>query len=63
MALPRVFLGPAFVALGLIFLSLALRESLKHRGMATPARKAWLRVGVIFTVVGLFLSVFYSYSR
>ncbi len=62
-ALPAVLLGPFFVALGAIFLGLAFRDSAKNRGTATPARKAWLRVGVIFTAVGLFLYVLHTYFQ
>ena len=60
---PIALLGPFFVALGVIFLGLAVRDSVKNRGRVTPARKAWLRVGLIFTAVGVFLYVFHSYHR
>jgi hypothetical protein len=63
-----MFFSPAlvgifFIAPGITFLGLAVVESLKKVRTSTPARKAWLRVGVIFTGVGLFLYVFHSFFR
>jgi hypothetical protein len=56
-------LGLFFVALGVVFLGLALRDSVKNRGSATPARRAWLRVGIIFAAVGVFLCAFHTYFQ
>jgi hypothetical protein len=56
-------IGLFFIVLGVIFLGLATRDSVKNRGSATPARKAWLRVGLIFSAVGVFLYVFHTYFQ
>lgn len=44
-----------FIALAVIFLGLALRDSLKAEGRLTPARKTWLRIAFIFSSVGIFI--------
>ena len=52
-AIPTL-IGLFFLVLGGIFLGLAIRESSRNRGSATPAQKAWLRIGLIFIAVGVF---------
>ena len=37
--------------LSVIFLTLYARERLRQREASKPARKAWLRVGIIFGVI------------
>jgi hypothetical protein len=45
------------IAIAVIFLSLTLRDYLTAETKLTPARKAWLRIAVIFAAVaiGLFI--------
>ena len=42
------------VALGLaiIFLAVAVRDHRRTRGAQSPARRAWLRIAIIFGLVG-----------
>jgi len=49
------FVGPVFVVLAIVFLSLAARAYLKREGDPSVARKAWFRIGIIFGIVGLYL--------
>jgi hypothetical protein len=44
-----------FAAGAIIFLALALCDFLAHGSPATGARKAWLRIGLIFALVAIFL--------
>ena len=46
-----------FVALGVIFLAVTLRDALKAQDQLTPARKTWTLIAMIFAAVaiGLFL--------
>ena len=44
-----------FPALAALFLCLALMDVRKHGSKMTPARKAWLRIGLIFAAVGAYL--------
>jgi hypothetical protein len=52
-----LLLGPVFVALAVIFLSVAVWDYLKAEGKMTPSRQAWLRVTFIFSGVGIGLCV------
>jgi hypothetical protein len=52
-------IGMVFLGLAAIFVALALRDRLKNGAELTPARKAWIRVGVIFSAVGLGLYFFH----
>jgi len=45
--------GLVFVALAVIFFGLSLRDYFKAEGKMPIARKAWLRIAVIFAGVGL----------
>ena len=56
-------IGVLFISLGAIFLGLAVRDYVKKGATSTPARKAWLRIGVLFTGVGIFLYVFHTYFQ
>ena len=54
-------IGVLFLALAVIFLGAALRDYLRTEGKVSPARRAWLRVAIIFAMVGFglqFLHVF-----
>ena len=42
-----------FLALAIIFISLALRDYLKHEGKLTPARNTWLIIAMIFSLVSI----------
>jgi hypothetical protein len=50
-------LGPVFVALAVVFLSVAVRDYLKAEGKMTPSREAWLWVAFIFAGIGICLYV------
>jgi hypothetical protein len=56
-------LGPVFVALAVIFLSVAVRGYLKAEGKMSPSRQAWLRVAFIFAGVGIVLYVVQTFFR
>ena len=45
-------LGPVFLALAVIFLSVAVQDFLKAGSKMTPFRQAWLRVAFIFAGIG-----------
>ena len=47
-----------FPALAALFLCLALMDVRKHGSKMTPARKAWLRIGLIFAAVSAYLFLF-----
>jgi hypothetical protein len=53
--MPEYFVPTLFALISVIYLSLYARESLRGRVGSMPARKAWLRVGLIFAVVSLVL--------
>lgn len=44
--------GIVFLVLSLIYFLLALREGMKPEGTGSPARRAWMRVALIFACVG-----------
>ena len=48
-------IGILFMVLALLFFGLSLRDYLKSAGKKTPARGAWIRVAVVFTIVGVLL--------
>ena len=50
-----------FVALGVIFSGLALRDFLTEEGKLTPSRKTWLRIAFIFSGVGIGLFVWHTF--
>jgi len=41
-----------FIGISLIFLAASLRDYLKNGGGTTIARRVWLRMALIFTLVG-----------
>jgi len=50
-----------FVALGVIFLAVTLRDALSSQGQLTPARKTWTLIAMIFAAVAIglfFLNTF-----
>ncbi len=47
--------GLLFIALSILFFGLALRDYIRAKGTKTPARKAWLRIAVIFGAIGAYL--------
>jgi len=47
-----------FGALAAVFLLLALFDFRRHGSTAPPARKTWLRIGVIFALVAFATFVF-----
>jgi hypothetical protein len=50
--------GILFLILSVLFFGLSLRDYIRSKGQQTPARKAWLRVAVIFAIVGVLLYAF-----
>lgn len=51
-------IGLLFICLALFFLGISARDYLRCGPKMTPARRTWLRVGVIFAAVGVYLFVF-----
>jgi len=54
-------LSIVFVAIAVIFIAVAFRDYLKAEGKTTIARKIWIRMAIIFAVVGIglfFLQLF-----
>ena len=47
--------GLLFIVLSLLFFGLSLRDYLRSGGKKTPARRAWLRIAIIFAIVGVFI--------
>ena len=47
-----------FPALAALFLCMTLLDVRKHGSKMTPARKAWLRIGLIFAAVSAYLFLF-----
>jgi hypothetical protein len=50
-------IGLLFIALALLFSGLSFRDYLWTGGNTTPARRAWLRIAMIFAIVGILLFV------
>ena len=51
-----------FVAIAVIFVGVALRNSLKEDGKLTIARRIWIRMAFIFAAVGIglfFVQIFF----
>jgi len=54
-------LSVVFAAIAVIFIAVALRDYLKAEGKMTIGRKVWIRMAIIFAVVGIglfFLQLF-----
>jgi hypothetical protein len=45
-------IGWFFLGLAIIFLAVAVRDHRRTRGAQSPARRAWLRIAIIFGLVG-----------
>jgi len=50
-------IGLLFLGLAVIFLAAALRDYLRAERKLSPARQTWLRVALIFAVVGIGLQL------
>jgi hypothetical protein len=50
-----------FAALAVVFAVLAVRDYFRERGKTTPARKTWLRMALIFSVVAVGLFVWHTF--
>lgn len=48
-------IGLLFVALSLLFFGLWLRDFVRSKGIKTPARRAWMRIAIIFGAIGAYL--------
>jgi len=48
-------IGILFMVLALLFFGLSFSDYLRSAGKKTPARRAWLRVAVVFAIVGVLL--------
>ncbi len=53
--MPDHFVATVFAVLSVVYLSLYARDYLRRGETSRPARKAWLRTGLIFGVVSLVL--------
>lgn len=51
-----------FVALAVIFLAVALRDSLKAQDQLTPARKTWTLIAIIFSAVAIGLFFLHTFT-
>ncbi len=51
-------LETVFLALAIIFVSLALRDYLKEEGKLTPSRNAWLTIAMIFSAISILQHAF-----
>ena len=56
-------IGIIFVALAVVFVGIALRDSLNASGQLTVARKIWIRMAFIFAGVGIGLYVVQAIFR
>ena len=45
------------IAFAIVFFGLALRSYRRDGGKSNPARKTWVRIGIIFTAVAIALYV------
>jgi hypothetical protein len=52
-----------FVGLAVVFLLLAFIDWRRRGSPATPARKAWFRIGLIFAAISIYLIFFQGHSR
>jgi hypothetical protein len=48
-----LLLGPVFVALAIIFVSVTVRDYLKAESKTTSSRQVWLRAAFIFAGLGI----------
>ena len=53
--MPGHFTETVLALLSVVFLALYTRERLRQQDASQPARKAWLRVGIIFGVISIVL--------
>ncbi len=58
--LTPIHIGLLFLALSLLFLGLSLWDYIRSKGEKTPARRAWLRVGILFGITGTVLCLLNS---
>ena len=42
-----------FIAIAVIFLAITFRDYLRSEGKLNPARRAWIRIALIFSSVGI----------
>jgi hypothetical protein len=49
-----------FFAIALVFLAVSVRDYLRTKGKANPARQTYLRVSFIFAAVGTILALMHS---
>jgi len=47
------FVSIVFIGISIIFLAVSLRDYLKNGSTMTIARRVWLRMALIFAVVGI----------
>ncbi len=48
-------IGLLFIALALLFFGLAAWDYLRMKDKKTPARRAWVRIGIVFAIIGILL--------
>ncbi|MGA8030447.1 MAG: hypothetical protein WB992_25170 [Bryobacteraceae bacterium] len=54
----RLLLPLLFAALAVLFVTRAWLDHRQQSAKSTPARKAWLRIGLIFAAVTAYLLIF-----
>jgi succinate-acetate transporter protein len=58
-----LFVPLIFAVLAVLFFILVFLDLRKHGSVTTPARKGWLRVGLIFAAVSIYLFFFQRHVR
>jgi amino acid transporter len=58
--MPVTLIGPLFLLIALVFAILSIRDYRRAGGTPTPARRAWVRIAVIFAAVGVWLTVMHG---
>lgn len=53
--MPDHFVASVFALLSAVYLALYVRDYIRQRKSPGPARKAWLRTGLIFAAVSIVL--------
>jgi hypothetical protein len=55
--------APIFALLAAVFLTLAFLDWKRRGSHATPARRTWFRIGLIFTGISLYLIFFQGHFQ
>jgi len=60
---PAAIVGLLFLALAAVFLIAAVRHGIRPEDGRSPAGKTWLRIAVIFGLVGVGLQLVQRFAR